>query len=126
MKRKTAIATAGTIVTILLAGSVAVAANLGILSSTSRGEVGDLPSTTTSPMPTETLPPQLETVVVEEPVPLPPGSATPGGNEGRGDVEDNPERISSGEDFDEEDDDYEHDEHERNEHEDEHGYEDDD
>lgn len=119
MKRKTAIATAGTIVTILLAGSVAVAANLGILSSTSRGEVGDLPSTTTSPMPTETLPPQLETVVVEEPVPLPPGSVTSTETGGSGELD-----GSSGQVFSEEE--YEEHEHEGEEHEGERGYKDDD
>lgn len=119
MKRKTAIATAGTIVTILLAGSVAVAANLGILSSTSRGEVGDLPSTTTSPMPTETLPPQLETVVVEEPVPLPPGSVTSAETGGSGELD-----GSSGQVFSEEE--YEEHEHEGEEHEGERGYKDDD
>ncbi|MCC7078970.1 MAG: hypothetical protein IT198_17780 [Acidimicrobiia bacterium] len=78
MRRKTAIATAGTVVAVLLAGSVATAANLGILSSTSESDVGDLPATT-SPAP-------IETVIVEEPVPVPASDpAATGAEEGYGD-----------------------------------------
>lgn len=75
MRRKTAIATAGTVVAVLLAGSVATAANLGILSSTSESDVGDLPATTS--------PSQVETVIVEEPVPVP-ASDPAGTAEGEG------------------------------------------
>jgi len=90
MDRRTIIATAGAITLTVLAGSAAIAANVGILGDSSKGPVGQLspivsfePTSTaprarhadTSAVTTTTLPAQVETVYVDEYVPASGGSS---------------------------------------------------
>lgn len=85
MTRKTAIAAAGAITLTLLAGSSALAANMGILSGNDSGGAGELsPIADTSggltSVPDDsdtTLPPQVETIIVDETVPAATGTLPP-------------------------------------------------
>ena len=90
MDRRTIIATAGAITLTVLAGSTAIAANMGILGDSPKAPVGQLSpvvnlqttSTAETAEParsraatTSTLPPQVETVYVDEYLPGTAGSA---------------------------------------------------
>jgi len=92
MDRRTIIATAGAITLTVVAGSTAIAANVGILGNGSKAPVGqlspivnlDTPSTTAraeraeaAAASTSTLPPQVETIYVDQYVQATPKSAVP-------------------------------------------------
>lgn len=98
MDRRTIIATAGAITLTVLAGSTAIAANVGILGSSPKTPVGQLSPVANLETPTgegagrvgsvdlsattSTLPAQVETIYVDEYVPASPRSA---GSSGAGD-----------------------------------------
>ncbi len=71
MTRRTILATAGAIALTVVAGTAAVAANVGLLGSTTDDTVGELSPVTAvaDTSTTTTAPPEIETVIVDEPVP---------------------------------------------------------
>ncbi len=82
MERRTILATAGAITATVLAGTAAVGANVGLLDSAGNDKVGQLsPVVNTDTATTTTAPPEIETVIVDEPVSAAvsaPGSGAPG------------------------------------------------
>ena len=81
MNKRTSFITAGAVTGVLLAGTAAVGANIGILNAADNGNVGDLSAAVEVSTPTETVPtsvePQVIDVYVEEPVDNTPATTTP-------------------------------------------------
>jgi hypothetical protein len=98
MKRRLALTFAGTAAIVLTAGSAAVAANLGILSSASKEPVGQLSANTVADLsaPVTTVEPIVVTVDEIVPVPVDPEPTTAAGAVASDDDHEAPDVSSSG------------------------------
>jgi len=71
MNRRTTLVTAGTVAVTLLAGSAAVAANIGVLSAAEDDSIGNLSAEATVAAPTTIAEPQIVDIYLEDPAPRP-------------------------------------------------------